>query len=506
MRWTELEAAVADAARHPLKEVFSREPDRLARLTLEACGLTVDLSKTILDEGVVAAGLALADEVDFGAWRAKLLSGAVVNPTEGRAATHSAERGVGSEADVKAAREARTAMKALYERIAAGDFGAVGRVVHVGIGGSFLGPALVIDALPASGPVPDVRIVSNIDAVSLERAIEGADPAKTLMIVVSKSFTTLETRMNAESVRDALGLPAERVIAVTANPDKAHEFGVAPGNILGFAETVGGRYSLWTGVGLAAALSAGWDAFTDLLEGAGEMDRHFAEAELAQNLPFMAALGDIAYASILGAESRAVFAYDERLRLLPDFLQQLETESNGKQVDRNGHRLARPSSPVVWGGVGTDAQHAVFQMLHQGTHLVPVEFLAIREPGHSMDRDHHRQLIANCIAQGAALLAGRSFEEAQRETPDEQIARAKVFDGNRPSSTVVLPRLDARTLGALIAYYEHRTFSFGALLEINSFDQMGVELGKNIARAIASGETASLDLSSKALMDRLTSG
>lgn len=504
--WAELERAVGEAAAEPLREKFSSETGRLERLSLDVAGLHFDLSKTHLDAGVIEAGSALAKAVDFSEWRAKLLGGETVNPTEGRAATHSAERGVGSDRDVAAAAEARAQMKSLYERIESGAFGTVDRVIHIGIGGSFLGPALVIDALPKDGPVPDVRIVSNIDGVSAARAMEGADPQRTLMIVVSKSFTTLETMTNAETVRDTLGLPTDRVIAVTANPPRAREFGLPDENILGFAETVGGRYSLWTGVGLAAALAIGWDGFEELLDGAAQIDRHFRDAELAENAPFLSALSDLVYTSVLGAESRAVFAYDERLRLLPDFLQQLETESNGKQVDRTGQRLIHPSSPIVWGGVGTDAQHAVFQMLHQGTHVVPVEFLAVREPGHSLGGAHHQQLVANCVAQGAALLRGRTFEEALAETGDHDVAHAKTFDGNRPSSTVTMERLDAKTLGALIAYYEHRTFCFGALLQINSFDQMGVELGKQVATAIAAGDLGDLDPSSRDLLARLTKG
>jgi glucose-6-phosphate isomerase len=251
---------------------------------------------------------------------------------------------------------------------------------------------------------------------------------------------------------------------------------------------------------LAAALAAGWEAYEALLAGAAIMDAHFAEAPLDANAPFVGACYDLAYATLVGAETRAIFAYDERLRLLADFLQQLETESNGKRVDRDGRPLARSSSPVVWGGVGTDAQHAVFQMLHQGTHLVPVEFLAVREPGHGIGGEHHDQLLANCIAQGAALMRGKSYDEALEESGDSALAHARTFEGDRPSATLILKRLDAHTLGALIAFYEHRTFSFGALLGINSFDQMGVELGKTVARSIAAGQLGDLDPSSRQLL------
>ncbi|MEE4350743.1 MAG: glucose-6-phosphate isomerase [Pacificimonas sp.] len=503
--WAELDRVVGSVRERSLGRLVREDGERRAALWMEAGGLTIDFAKTHLDAAVLTAGAKLADAVDFETWRSRLLTGAIVNLSENRAATHSAERGVGSPDHVAAADHARTAMRGVYDRVVDGDFGQVERIIHIGIGGSFLGPALVIDALPKTGPVADVRIVSNIDAVSLDRALEGAHAERTLVVVVSKSFTTLETMMNARSAMAALGLGPERVIAVTANPEKAAAFGVPEENILGFAETVGGRYSLWTGVGLAAALAVGWSAFEDMLAGAADMDRHFRDAPLQKNLPFVAALLDIIYASVIGAESRAIFAYDERLRLLPDFLQQLETESNGKSVDRQGRALTRPSSPVVWGGVGTDAQHAVFQMLHQGTHLVTTEFLAVREPGHNRDAAHHEQLLANCIAQGAALLDGRDYETALAETGGPDLAHAKTFDGGRPSTTILLERLDARTLGALIVFYEHRTFSFGALLQINSFDQMGVELGKTVAQAIANGDLGDLDPSSRALLDRLTS-
>ncbi len=466
-------------------------------------GIYLDLSKTHLDAEVVEAFVRLADAMDFPGMRSRLLDGGVVNPTEARAATHSAERGMGSAADVAAAREARAAMKALYDRIEGGAFGDIRHIIHIGIGGSFLGPALVIDALAPLQPKYDVHIVSNIDGRALERALAKVDRTRTLVVTVSKSFTTLETMTNTESALSALGEDAKaRLVAVTANPDKAAAFGVIPSNILPFAETVGGRYSLWTGVGLAAALALGWDQYEALLNGAAEMDRHFAEAEPDRNAPFLAAAMDLIYASVIGAETRAVFAYDERLALLPDFLQQLETESNGKRVTRDGERLSRGSSPVVWGGVGTDAQHAVFQMLHQGTHLIPTELLAVREAGHGLGGEHHRQLIANCIAQGAALMRGRTFAEAKAAGADDALAHAKTFPGDIPSATILLRQLDARTLGALIAFYEHRTFSFGALLGINSFDQMGVELGKDVARAIAGGDLGDIDPSSRELLSR----
>ena len=292
--------------------------------------------------------------------------------------------------------------------------------------------------------------------------------------------------MIASGVEDAQG----RVIALTANPQKAFDWGVDETRILPFSETVGGRYSLWSSIGFPAAVALGWAAFEEMLEGAAEMDRHFRLAPLDANAPFIAACVDLYYSQGRGCETRAVFAYDERLRLLPSYLQQLEMESNGKSVTAEGMPLGRNSAAITWGGVGTDAQHAVFQLLHQGTRLVPVEFIACIEPGHELDDAHHRQLLNNCFAQGAALMAGRANSDGARSYP-----------GDRPSTTILLDQLDPRTLGALIAFYEHRVFANAVLLGINPFDQFGVELGKEMAKAMDS-DAADFDPSTNALMAR----
>jgi glucose-6-phosphate isomerase len=269
------------------------------------------------------------------------------------------------------------------------------------------------------------------------------------------------------------------------------EFGVDETRILPFSESVGGRYSLWSSIGFPAALALGWEAFEELLEGAAAMDRHFRLAPLAANAPVLAAFIDRYYVNARGAQTRAVFAYDERLRLLAPYLQQLEMESNGKSVKIDGRPVGRATSQITWGGVGTDAQHAVFQLLHQGTHLVPVEFIAAIEPDHGFVEDHHRQLLINCFAQGAALMAGREADDPARS-----------YAGDRPSTTILLDRVDPRTLGALIAFYEHRTFVSGVLLGINSFDQFGVELGKEIAKSIDSSGAVGFDPSTEALIAR----
>ena len=388
-------------------------------------------------------------------------------------------------------------MRALVDAIEAGAFGDVTGVLHIGIGGSVLGPALLADALGRHSPPLNVRFLSNIDGAAFDEAVKPLDPASTLVVVASKTFTTLETLSNLDAARAWLREadvddPDGRLIAVTAKPEAALGQGIDETRILQFAEGVGGRYSLWSAVGVSAALALGWDAFEALLEGAAEMDRHFRYSELADNIPLIAAFADRLYVERWGCQTRGLFAYDERLRLLPFYLQQLEMESNGKSVTTDGQPVEHPTAPVTWGGTGTDAQHAVFQLLHQGTVLAPVEFLAVREGEDAQDPEHHRLLLLNAFAQGAALMQGRVSDDPQRSYP-----------GNRPSATILIDRLDARSLGALIAFYEHRTFANAVLLGINPFDQFGVELGKDIARKISDGAgDGSLDGSTLALIER----
>jgi glucose-6-phosphate isomerase len=480
-----------------LDELFAAEPDRLSRLTFEAAGIYFDWSKTHLDQDLIGQFVARSEERGFSAARDALFSGGIVNCSEGRPATHVAERGSGAPDDVGLATARRQRMRALVDAIEAGAFGDVTGILHIGIGGSVLGPALLVDALGRRSPAFNVRFLSNIDGAAFDDAVKPLDPATTLIVVASKTFTTLETLSNMDAarawLRDAsVDDPDGRIIAVTAKPEAALEQGIDETRILQFGEGVGGRYSLWSSVGVTAALALGWSAFEALLEGAAEMDRHFRSAEPAANVPLIAAFADRLYVERLGCQARALFAYDERLRLLPFYLQQLEMESNGKSVTGDGKPVEHPTAPVTWGGTGTDAQHAVFQLLHQGTVLVPVEFVAVREGEDAQDPEHHRMLLLNTFAQAAALMEGRQDDDPQRS-----------YAGNRPSATVLLEKLDARSLGALIAFYEHRTFANAVLLAINPFDQFGVELGKEIARQLAEGaDEASLDASTRALMER----
>ena len=430
---------------------------------------------------MIAAFEEMAKTQDLAGKRQAMFSGEIVNVTEGRAVEHTAERGEGKAESVAIAQASHARMRTLIDAIEADALGPVRHILHVGIGGSALGPQLLVDALGRDDKRYDVGIVANVDGVALEDVFAKFDPAATLLVVASKTFTTTETLMNAEAVLQWMTEhnvedPYGRVIALTAAPEKAMEWGVDETRILPFAESVGGRYSLWSTIGFPAAIGLGWDKFEELLEGAAEMDRHFRLAALHENAPALAAFADLYYTQVRGAETRATFAYDERLRLLPSYLQQLEMESNGKAVTADGQPLGRPSAAITWGGVGTEAQHAVFQLLHQGTHLVPVEFVAAIEPGDTLPEAHHKALLLNAFAQGAALMAGKQAEDPARS-----------YSGDRPTSTLLLDDLDARTLGALIAFYEHRVFVNGVLLGINSFDQFGVELGKEMAKAAEKG-------------------
>ncbi len=479
-----------------LTQLFA-DPQRVAaystRLDLPGGGIRFDWSKTHLEAAGLAAFERLAEVTGFAGCRADMFAGMPINVTEHRAVEHTALRGVGLESSVEEAQALLRRMKSLVEAVHQGALGTIKHLIHIGIGGSALGPALAIDALTRDGKMVDVHVVSNIDGCALESAFAACDPATTLIAVASKTFTTTETMTNAMSALDWLGQGGVtdvygRVVALTAFPEKAVEWGVDETRVLPFSESVGGRYSLWSSIGFPIALAVGWDEFAAFLAGAAAMDVHFRDTDGFANLPLRAAFADLYYTRLRGTQTRACFAYDERLRLLPSYLQQLEMESNGKSVKRDGTPVDGPTAPITWGGVGTDAQHAVFQLLHQGTNLIPVDFIAAIAPGDDLSPDHHRNLLANCFAQGAALMAGKESKD-----------RARAYPGDRPSATILCDELNAATLGALIAFHEHRTFANGVMLQINSFDQFGVELGKEIAKSIVAG-TARFDASTEALL------
>jgi glucose-6-phosphate isomerase len=491
--WGQLHALPRPA----LTDLFAADPGRVdslsAKLALPGGEIRFDWSKTHLDAAHIAAFGALAEATGFIERRRALFAGEIVNPTENRAAEHTAQRGLGAEHSVEEAAAFHARMHMLTDAIHQGALGEIKHLIHIGIGGSALGPALAIDALSRDGAMVDVHVVSNIDGCALEAAFAKCDPATTLIAVASKTFTTTETLTNATSALDWLrenGVSDVygRVIALTAEPDKAVAWGVDETRVLPFSETVGGRYSLWSSIGFPIAVGLGWPDFAEMLEGAAVVDRHFLDTDGLDNLCLRAAFADQLYSRLRGCQTRGVFAYDERLKLLPSYLQQLEMESNGKSVTLDGRPVTGPTAPITWGGVGTDAQHAVFQLLHQGTNLVPVDFIASIEPGDSLEPAHHRILLSNCFAQGAALMAGK---------PSDDPARA--YPGNRPSATILCDDISPATLGALIAFHEHRTFSNAVLMETNPFDQFGVELGKEIAKSIEQGEVE-FDASTTALL------
>ena len=485
-RLSDVWSVITSCGHTPLADLFAADPERVSKLSArlewgdqgEPGGALFDWSKTHLDDALLHAFEALAEAQDFAGKRAALFAGERVNVTEDRPAEHTAQRGVGSETAVEEAAALHQRMLMLVEAIHGGALGPVRHLIHIGIGGSALGPKLAIDALARDGAEVEVHVVSNIDGLALEAAFARCNPAETLIAVASKTFTTIETMTNAASALDWMGEngvadPYGRVVALTAAPDKAVEWGVDETRVLPFPESVGGRYSLWSSIGFPIALALGWQAFEAMLAGARAVDEHFRDTGGRANLPLRAAFADRYYATVRGCQTRAVFAYDERLALFPDYLQQLEMESNGKRVTTDGAPVERTTAPVTWGGVGTDAQHAVFQLLHQGTIEVPVDFIASVEPGDALDPAHHRILLMNCLAQGAALMAGQDSNDP-----------ARAYPGDRPSATILVEDIDPATLGALIAFHEHRTFANAVLMGINPFDQFGVELGKAIARKI----------------------
>jgi glucose-6-phosphate isomerase len=491
--------SIADHPRQTLAQLFENDPQRLALLThriaIGGTDMLFDLSKTHLDSALIGLFGQLAETMHLAGMRDQFLAGAKINTSEDRASEHPAERGMGAADAIEQAAMFHARMAALVDAIDEGLFGEIKHVLHIGIGGSALGPKLVIDALCRDSDRYEVAVVANVDGEALSEAVAKFDPARTLVAIASKTFTTTETLMNANSAIEWLregGVedPYGQLVALTAAPEKAAEWGIDETRILPFAESVGGRYSVWSSIGFPVAMALGNEGFAAFRAGALAMDQHFATAPWDRNMPVLAAFADLYYAQARDCQTRAVFAYDERLRLLPSYLQQLEMESNGKQVMRDGSALTRPSAPITWGGVGTDAQHAVFQLLHQGTHLVPVEFIAARLAAHEFDEAHHQALLTNCFAQGAALMQGKASDDPQRNYP-----------GDRPSATILLDSVDPASLGALLAFYEHRTFANAMLLGINPFDQFGVELGKEIAKSMGNRQSGDFDPSTAALIE-----
>lgn len=494
---------------------------RGARLRLRSGPLHADFSRQLVDGAALDRLLQLAERAGLERMRAELAAGEALNSSEGRAALHhslraeaadAADGEAASRAQAEAARAAQL-VQGWVDKLRTDGLGEgreVREVVNIGIGGSDLGPRLLAEAIGGGAPGPRLHFVSSIDAHRAADLIARLHPAHTVVVLVSKSFGTEETLLNGNLFIDWLSraLGAEgmraRVFAVTANIAAAEKFGVTASRCLPIWEWVGGRYSMWSAVGFSFALAHGAAAFRRLLDGARQMDRHFFEAPLARNLPVLRGLIEHWNRVALDHRSRCVVPYDVRLALLPAYLQQLEMESNGKSVRRGGEPVAQPTAPVVWGGVGTDAQHAFFQALHQGTQVVPVEFIGVIQPAHP-HQAHHRVLLANLLAQSAALAYGHDTRDS-----DDPLAAHKHHGGNRPSTVILLDALTPEALGALIAMYEHSVFVEACLVGINPFDQWGVELGKRIARqflpALSSeAEAAALDPGTQALIREIRS-
>jgi glucose-6-phosphate isomerase len=461
--WARVEAEAARLKRLTLLDLFAADPIRAESLPIAGPHLSADFSKQRIDAGALQAMSDLAGAMDFAGWRSKLFAGAIVNTTEARPAMHWALRAADAPAEVK---QVRTNMAAFAQRVRP----EIDAIVHLGIGGSDLGPRLIMDALtPHRAPGLELRFAANVDGADVADAIAGLDPKRTLLIVASKTFTTQETLANAAFVR-AWG-PAH-LAAATAAPDKAIVWGVPADNVFAFWDWVGGRYSLWSSVSLACVIGLADGMFDRLLAGAAEMDAHFRDAPFARNLPALAAGVQLWNREALGRGSYALVPYAERLRLLPAYLQQLEMESNGKRVSRDGEALARSACAVTWGAAGTSAQHSFFQLLHQGVDEIPVEFI-LNAGAHEGPRSHRAMMFANALAQARALMVGAAASEPHLVCP-----------GNRASTMLAIDALTPEALGALLAFYEHRTFTQGVLAGINSFDQWGVELGKEMADAL----------------------
>ena len=496
-----------------IAELFAAEPDRLSRFVMREGPLRADFSKQALDKKGLDALLSMAAKCDLEEWRGKLFAGERVNTSEDRAVLHMALRGVGGTAEnQKQVAEMRQHLASYAKAVRA--YGKFKNIVHIGIGGSDLGPRLVADAFEAAAEQSlTLRFAENVDGASMNDAIKGLNPAETLAVVVSKSFGTQETKMNGESVRDWLGeFGGSNMIAVTANRDRAEAFGIAAENIFDFWDWVGGRYSVWSAVGLSLQIAYGPDVFAEFLDGAKAMDLHFRDQPLQENLPVMMALVGIWNRNGLGYGSQAVIPYARRLRKFSAFLQQLEMESNGKSATRDGDATTL-TCPVIWGDEGTNGQHAFFQWLHQGPSEgryggAPVDFVAVLKD-HEGRPAHHAALLANCFAQSEALMLGKDETVVRQENADradiDALAPQKTFPGNRPSTTLTLDELSPNALGHLIALYEQKTFVQGIIWNVNSFDQWGVELGKVLANTILdeieAGTSGNHDPSTTALLE-----
>ncbi|MFO0642778.1 MAG: glucose-6-phosphate isomerase [Polyangiaceae bacterium] len=494
-----------------MRDLFAREPDRFSEMSATGAGIFLDYSKNRVTSETMKLLVALAREGGVERMRDAMFSGQKINVTEGRAVLHVALRNRGNASIFVDGRDVMPEvnrvlrkMRDFVARLESGAFsGHTGKkltsLVNIGIGGSDLGPVMVTEALrPYARQGISSSFVSNVDGTHLAETLRRVDPETTLFVVASKTFTTQETLANAKSAREWLvgrlgseAAVAKHFVALSTNEREVAAFGIDPQNMFEFWDWVGGRYSLWSAIGFSIAATVGMDRFEELLEGAFQMDRHFREAPLEKNLPVLMALLGVWYTNFFGAESHAVLPYDQYLHRFPAYLQQGDMESNGKRIDREGKEVDYATGPVIWGEPGTNGQHAFYQLIHQGTRLVPCDFLV---PALSQNPlgEHHDLLLSNFLAQTEALMRGKTEDEVRAELAkkglaDDAIAALaphKVFPGNRPTNSLLFSRLDPKTLGALIALYEHKIFVQGVLWNVNSYDQWGVELGKELASRI----------------------
>jgi glucose-6-phosphate isomerase len=530
--WQALEAHKLNIAQSHMREMFARDPQRFKRFSLECCGILLDYSKNRINEQTISLLLDLARQEELPAWIEKMFMGEKINTTENRAVLHTALRNRGGQpvyvdgVDVMpAVMQALAHMRTFTESVRSEEWrGYTGKaitdVVNIGIGGSDLGPAMVTRALRPYCSKLRLHFVSNIDGAHLTESLSALSPETTLFIVASKTFTTQETLTNARSAREWLlqsagdhAHVARHFVALSTNTAEVSRFGIDPANMFEFWDWVGGRYSLWSVIGLSIALAIGMDNFEELLQGGYDMDEHFRHAPLERNMPVIMGMIGVWYNNFFGAESHAILPYAQDLLRFPAYFQQGDMESNGKSVTRHGAKVDYATGTVIWGEPGTNGQHAFYQLIHQGTYLISADFLAPIESHYPLD-GHHDILLSNFFAQTEALMRGNTLDEARAELEHagmsgellELLLPHKAFSGNRPTNSILFRKLTPRTLGSLIALYEHKIFVQGIIWNINSFDQWGVELGKKLAQNIQhelkdDGESSTHDASTNGLIN-----
>ena len=509
--WAALNAHADTLREQHMRDLFAADEQRFTKFSRQFDDILLDFSKNLITEQTLEHLVQLAQEAHLPAWIERMFAGENINHTEQRAALHTALRNTGNrefaaagESVNQAVVEVQEQLRRFAEKVRSGAWRGytdkrIHDIVNIGIGGSDLGPRLVCQALSPYGDTKlNMHFISSVDSAHIHPILTACKPESTLFIIASKTFTTQETMTNAATAKQWLlaelqdqAAVAKHFVAVSTNTKAVQSFGIDTANMFSFWDWVGGRYSLWSAIGLPILISLGVDRFNELLAGAHAMDEHFRTAELTQNLPVLLALIGIWNNNFLGAQSHAILVYDNYLRSLPTYLQQLEMESNGKSVDKSGNPLACNTCPVIWGGPGNNGQHAFYQLLHQGTQTVSADFLAPVQ-SHDPIASHHNILLANMLAQAEALMCGKTATQAKAELKSqklsaqqiEQLLPYKVFTGNRPSNTLLYKKLTPYTLGALLALYEHKVFVQGVIWNINSFDQWGVELGKQLANVL----------------------